>query len=52
MNSKEASIQLAITDYQSNATTSLSAAAKAYGVPRTTLLGRINRRANARLSHE
>ena len=51
MDSKEAALELAIQDYHAGIYKSQRAAAKAYGVPRTTLQGRLNGTLNRATSH-
>jgi hypothetical protein len=52
MNTREHAIQSAIKDLESGIFSSKSAAAKAYNIPRTTLVSRLKGCTNARANHE
>ena len=52
MDNRELAIQSAIQDLNSGVYSSKSAAAKAYDLPRSTLIGRLNGATNYRASHE
>ena len=52
MDSREAAIELAIQDYHAGVYKSQRAAAKAYGVPRTTLQDRLKGTPNRATSHQ
>jgi hypothetical protein len=52
MDPREAAIELAIQDYHAGVYTSQRAAAKAYGVPRTTLQDRLKGATNRATSHQ
>ena len=52
MDPREYAIQSAIQDLQSGIFSSQRAAAKAYGIPRTTLFSRLKGSKNARITHE
>lgn len=52
MDVREAAIELAIKDYLAGLYSSQRAAAKAYGIPPSTLRGRINGATNSAISHQ
>jgi hypothetical protein len=52
MNAREVAIQLAISDLHAGLYSSQRAAAKAYGVPESTLRNRLNGATNSALSHQ
>lgn len=52
MNSREQAIQAAIADYNSGIYTSQRAAAKAYAIPRSTLVDRLKGATDAHTSHQ
>jgi len=52
MDPRELAIQSAIQGFNSGVYSSKAAAAKAYGIPRSTLVSRMNGSSNARIGHE